>query len=331
MSKSQKITVSTDAQEFLRLRPLWRRMLVPGRHTVFQNFELNLLAARMFAGREDPFIVCVESSHGAAIVPAVVRRASSTLRLLGEELFDYRCFLYQGDYGVLHTALGVLAERGLPLEVVAVKGREATALPPELPLTPFCRAPAVHCSMITMEQFAAAHPRLARNLRRLKRLGFEVRHHRGDYSGLLRFIYEKKAGQSPDSLFYDPLRVEFMLIAARLMPDLFEIFTLEDEASIVAALVTLRDEHRRRFYTGWFAPGLEQHSPALSLIYEVTRRSLADALDCDYMTGEQPYKLRLATDSMPLYRLLASPEQLAQPAHKPGHVLSKASLTEACR
>ena len=43
----------------------------------------------------------------------------------------------------------------------------------------------------------------------------------------------------------------------------------------------------------------------------MTRRSLADGLDCDYMTGEQPYKLRLATRSTPLYRLCATPEQLA--------------------
>lgn len=306
-------------------------MLVPGRHTVFQNFDLNLLAATVFAGREEPFIVCAEGAHGAAIVPAVVRGASGTLRLLGEELFDYRCFIHQGDNGILRTAMGVLAERGLPLEIVAVNETEAVAFPPEVPLQPFCRAPAVHCSMIAMKAFAATHLRLARNLRRLNRLGFEWRRHRGDYSGLLQFIYEKKAAQSADSLFHDPLRVEFMLNAASMIPGLFEIFTLEDEASIAAALVTLRDYRCRRFYTGWFAPELEQHSPALSLIYEVTRQSLAAGLDCDYMTGEQPYKVRLATDSMPLYRLLASPEQLAQLANRPQRVFSHASLIEACK
>jgi CelD/BcsL family acetyltransferase involved in cellulose biosynthesis len=48
----------------------------------------------------------------------------------------------------------------------------------------------------------------------------------------------------------------------------------------------------------------------LSLIYEVTRRSLEDGLDCDYMTGEQPYKRRLATSSVPLYRLRATAAEL---------------------
>ena len=44
---------------------------------------------------------------------------------------------------------------------------------------------------------------------------------------------------------------------------------------------------------------------------EVTCQSLAAGLDCDYMTGEQPYKMRLATASAPLYRLQATPQQLA--------------------
>jgi CelD/BcsL family acetyltransferase involved in cellulose biosynthesis len=99
--------------------------------------------------------------------------------------------------------------------------------------------------------------------------------------------------------------------AAKMLPHVFEVFTLEDSASIAAAVVTLRDQGCRRFYTGWFAPELEKHSPALSLIYEVTRQSLEAGLDCDYMTGEQAYKMRLATGSVPLYRLCASAEQLA--------------------
>lgn len=264
----------------------------------------------MFAGREEPFVVCAEASYGAAIIPATVRPADGSLRLLGEELFDYRCFLHQGEPEVLRAALGALAERGLPLEVVALRERETLALPQELPLVPFCLAPAVACRETSAEQFAVRHLRLARNLRRLSRLGFELHRYRGDYPGLVRFIYRKKAEQSPSSLFHDPLRIEFMVKAA-MMPALFEIFTLEDEASIAAAIVTLHEAGCRRFYTGWFAPELEKHSPALSLIYEITRQSLEAGLDCDYMTGEQGYKTRLATGSVPLYRLRATAEQLA--------------------
>ena len=95
------------------------------------------------------------------------------------------------------------------------------------------------------------------------------------------------------------------------MPDVFEVFTLENGETIAAAVVTLCDRGCRRFYTGWFAAEYQKHSPALALIYEITRQSLAAGLDCDYMTGEQPYKMRLATKSVPLYRARATSEELA--------------------
>ncbi len=181
----------------------------------------------------------------------------------------------------------------------------------ELEMAPFAGAPGVSCAQISAEEFAAAHGRLARNLRRMERLGFELCSYDGDNPMLLRSIYDAKAEQSEASLFHDAERVEFMVSAAGLMPDMFEIFTLDNGGTMAAAVVTLRDGRWRRFYTGWFAPEYEKHSPALALIYEVTRQSLAAGLDCDYMTGEQPYKMRLATNSVPLYRVRATAEQLA--------------------
>ena len=126
-------------------------------------------------------------------------------------------------------------------------------------------------------------------------------------------IFAGKAAQHPSvSLFHDPARIQFLVSAAAQMPEVFEIFTLENgPLDMAAAVVTLLDRGCRRFYTGWFAPEYEKHSPALALIYEITRQSLSAGLDCDYMTGEQPYKMRLATSSVPLYRVHATPEQLA--------------------
>jgi len=46
-------------------------------------------------------------------------------------------------------------------------------------------------------------------------------------------------------------------------------------------------------------------------LFEATRLTLEEKLDCDYMTGEQPYKLRFATGSEPLYRIEPSAEKLA--------------------
>jgi CelD/BcsL family acetyltransferase involved in cellulose biosynthesis len=300
-----------SAQALLEVRPLWESILTTQPHTLFQNFDLNLLAAKVFADREEPFVISAETSYGAAIIPAVVRRDGS-IRLLGEELFDYRAFLHRGGDEALRGALGVLAEIGCPMEIVAMRENDRSVVTDELEVLPFAAAPAVSSAQISAEQFAAAHTRLARNLRRMERLGFALRSYDGANAQLLRSIYTAKAEQSSSSLFHDSERIEFLVSAAGLMPEVFEIFTLEQDEHMAAAVVTLRDGACRRFYTGWFAPEYEKHSPALALIFEITRRSLAEGLDCDYMTGEQPYKMRLATSSVALYRVRATAEALAK-------------------
>ncbi|MGZ4830529.1 MAG: GNAT family N-acetyltransferase [Candidatus Angelobacter sp.] len=311
VAQKLKITVCRSAEEMMRIRSLWEQLYEASKHTVFQGFDLNLLAAARFADREEPYVVCVESERGAAIVPAALRRSDGTIRLLGEELFDYRAFLHRGADEVLRAALGALAELGRPLEIVALREADRSVVTEELELLPFAAAPGVSCAQVSAEQFALAHTRLARNLRRLERLGFELRSYDGDNPRLLRSIYDAKAGRSESSLFHDSERVEFMVSAAGLLPDVFEIFTLENAGQMAAAVVTLRDGSWRRFYTGWFAAEYQKHSPALALIYEITRQSLAAGLDCDYMTGEQPYKMRLATNAVALYKVRATSEQLA--------------------
>jgi CelD/BcsL family acetyltransferase involved in cellulose biosynthesis len=306
-----QITIARSAHEMAELRPLWQTLCSHSSSTVFQDFHWNLLALTMFAAREEPLVICAKASYGAAIVPAVLRRTDSCLRLLGEELFDYRTFLHQGDEEVLTGALATLAPLECHLEIVAL--REPRGLSRiDSRLEAFSAAPGIHVGDISADVFGASHTRLARNFRRLERLGYKLRIHRGDNTRLVREIYQRKAAQMPGSLFEDPLRVRFLVNAALFHPETFEIFTLEGNTRMAAALVTLRDRNTRRFYTGWFDPEFHKYSPALALIYEVTRRSLATEIHCDYMTGEQPYKLRLATRSTRLYRLCATPEQLAE-------------------
>src|SRR5260370_8301206 len=120
------------------------------------------------------------------------------------------------------------------------------------------------------ERFGPNHSRLARNLRRLERLGLTLRNYAGRHSALLRSISHKKARQDPASLFRDPARIEFLVNAAVFHPRTFEIFTLENGTRLGAALVTLRDGLVRRFYTAWFDPELHKPSPPLTLLYEVT-------------------------------------------------------------
>jgi CelD/BcsL family acetyltransferase involved in cellulose biosynthesis len=312
------IGIHTSFRELEQLRPLWTSLRKEGQGTIFQDFDWNLLAARVFSHREVPFVVSAVTSYGAAIVPAVLRRLDSSLRLLGEELFDYRGFLHDGEEEVLRSALAVLGKAGVPLEVVALRECERRAILEELELVPFSAAPSVNRTQISAEEFGAEHSRLGRNLRRFQRRGFQIRTHTGDESSLIRTLYQKKAQCDPQqagtgsaSLFHDPLRVEFMVEAGRLARNRLEIFTLESGAELAAALVTFREVTIRRFYTCFFDARLAKLSPAMTLIHEVTRQSLASGLDCDYLTGEQGYKLRLATSSMPLYRLRATADQLA--------------------
>ena len=310
MKQRPKILTCHSVEELLQIRPIWESLYADGKYTIFQDFWLNLLAAQRFAGREQPYVVCAETANGVAIVPAVLRLRDQTIRLLGEELFDYRSFLHDGDEQALRVALSALANLQRPLEIVAMREPDCTLLADEWEWQPFACAPVVRSLDVTAEQFILAHGRLARNLRRLERLGLELGTYDGSNPHLLRSIYNGKAEQLESSLFHDPARVEFLVEAAALLPKAFEIFTLEKDSVMKAAVVTLLDGSCRRFYTGWFSPEYEKHSPALSLIYEVTRLSLACGHDCDYMTGEQPYKNRLATSSVPLYRVRASAEQL---------------------
>jgi CelD/BcsL family acetyltransferase involved in cellulose biosynthesis len=306
-----RVNIYSSARELEQLRSRWEFICGAGSATIFQEFDWNLLAAKIFAHREQPFVLCAESSYGIAIVPAVRRNSDGSLRLLGEEMFDYRSFLNVGDEAVLRDALSVLAQVQEPMEVVAVRESERRSVMEELDLLPFTVAPSVNCAETSAEHFAGMHNRLGRNLRRFRKLGFDLKTYHGDSSELLRDIYIRKAIQDQASLFHDPCRVDFIVHAARMSPHRCEVFTLECGPSLAAALVTWRDGMFRRFYTGWFDPEYGKLSPAITLIFEVTRQSLACGLNCDYMTGEQPYKLRLATSSLPLYRLKANPEQLA--------------------
>jgi CelD/BcsL family acetyltransferase involved in cellulose biosynthesis len=292
------------------LRAIWESLCSPERTTIFQEFHWNLLAFTMFAGREEPHVVCAKASYGVAIVPAVIRRGNGTMHLLGEELFDYRGVLHQGEIEVLACALAALAQYERPLEMAPVRECDRPSVLHKFEVSPFSAAPVARCAAISPEVFAGVHGRLARNLRRLERLGFKLKLHDGSNSSLLRSIYQRKAAQDAASLFHDPIRIAFLINAALFHPKSFEIFTLERGPHMAAALVTLRDGFSRRFYTGWFDPEFKKFSPSMTLIYEVSRQSLAERLDCDYMTGEQSYKMRLATGSVPLYRLRATPEQL---------------------
>ena len=76
--------------------------------------------------------------------------------------------------------------------------------------------------------------------------------------------------------------------------------------------MTFRDGLARRCYTVYYDHAWAHYSPGITLLFEVTRRSLEQGLDCDYLTGEQPHKTRFATHLTPLFRVETEARELAR-------------------
>ena len=278
------------------MRPVWETLYSATRGSFFQSFEWNLLAATVFAGRETPYVVLAESGSGAAIIPACIRKAANPLSLLGEELFDYRDCLAAGDQAVLSAAWNKLSELDLPVEVKALRGSEVCERWQWLNPEPFCGAPMAGPGELPQAKNMYA-------LRRLFRMGASVRLHSPPDQKLVRWLYVQKAQQPQVNLFADDLRRNFMEAAVQLASSRCEIFTLELEGAVLAALLTFLDGESRRFYTTYFDPRWARYSPGFALLCEATLRTVESGIAYDFMTGEQWYKMRLATRSVPLYRI----------------------------
>jgi CelD/BcsL family acetyltransferase involved in cellulose biosynthesis len=307
-------TIARSISEMDRLAPLWKELLAQQPHSIFQRFEWNRLAADVFSDRMTPHVICVESDGGAAIIPKSISHATGQSQLIGEVLFDYRDVLHVGDQQILHRAWRLVADEGEELRVIAVEQEAATKRWADLPMRPFANAPWVDRRVMDEQQFRRAHPRAARQFRRLERLGLKLNIFLGSDGDAVHRLYRSKGEQEAagDNLFRDPRRQQFMVAAAAMEGKNCQLYTLEaSDGSMIAGIVTFRDCHIRRFYTIYFDPAWARFSPGVALVFEATARSLAEGLHCDYMTGEYPYKLRFANASRPLYQLALDVKQLS--------------------
>lgn len=282
---------------------------------MFQSFAWNETAARIFRAREPLRVIVVENDSGAAIVPACCSRES--MGLIGERLFDYRNAL-GSDGSLLSTAWEKMADSGRPFQLTALRGGKSIARWEGLSVEPFANAPAVLRGSNSADQFLRTHNRLGRHSRRIGKNGIDLHRRAGSDRDLVRTIYELKGrqGTSGSNLFSDSLRREFMVEICAHPETGCEVFTYEIAGDIVAALITFRDGRWRRFYTIYYDQRWASLSPGQVLLFEIAAQSLAEGLDCDFMTGEYPYKLRLATDLVPLYRVSASGQELRDGARK---------------
>jgi len=310
----RRVVIADSAEKMQEMRPAWEHLCRQGNHTIFQSYEWNELAARYFHDREIPFVVMVESDSGLAIIPAAINVRSKQLTLLGETLFDYRDVLSTGDDLALDAAwaevLSVALREELTFKMHSL--REKASAHEKGVWRGFDLKLFTHAPCVRRNEEAAGHTRLGRNLRRLLKLGCELKRYSGAESAVVKRIYELKALEG-DSLFRDPLRVAMLTAMANSNPQACDVFTLESGSTIVTALVTFVDGNWRRLYTTYHTVDEKwaKHSPGLTLIHFAMKDAVASGLDCDFMTGDQPYKRRLAISAVPLYRVSASAEALA--------------------
>ncbi|MBV8281329.1 MAG: GNAT family N-acetyltransferase [Candidatus Eremiobacteraeota bacterium] len=312
--------MATSLVEMDELQTMWKELLRCCPRTMFQTFEWNRLAAKIFSDRLSLKVCAAETATGGAIIPAVLDRKVHRLELIGEQLFDYRTILHSGEADALYLAWEMLERIRAPLCATALEEKEAQSLWSDFQPAEYAQAPWVDAAKITAAKFRQMHTRAERQLRRMHRLGIALRQYSGAEFGLVEQIYRLKCDQFRDdsrNIFRDKRRRDFMAAIAAAEGESCGIFTLEDSTrAIVAALVTFRDGATFRFYTIYYDPAWAAYSPGVALVYEATALCLEQGLSCDYMTGEYPYKLRFANATRRLYRVDISSAQFAAIARR---------------
>jgi CelD/BcsL family acetyltransferase involved in cellulose biosynthesis len=302
-----KVECLRSAHELDGLKSRWEWLESQGDYTLFQGYELNRLAADWFAQRECPHVIVAESGSGMAIIPAV--RRETELGLIGETLFDYRDVLNIGNGEVLEEAWRELAKLGMKLEVTALRGKQACGRWDSLGPKEFCNAPTTRRCDLSAVEFVAGHKKAAKASRRLARQGLRLVQREHEFDRLAEWVYRRKTEWrgAGENLFLDRRRQDFMCHVINSGVVDCNIWSYETiDGQIVAVLVTFDHGSIRHFYTIHHDPLWEQFSPGQVMIFDVTRETLADGMDVDFMTGEYPYKNRLATALVPLFRVEAS-------------------------
>jgi CelD/BcsL family acetyltransferase involved in cellulose biosynthesis len=294
-----RVIVARSAQEMDGIRSAWESLHREGKHTLFQCFDWSRSAAHIFTERESPAVIFAETPGGMAILPAAINRESVTL--LGEELFDYREVLSEGDHEAVALAWKTLGDICHAVErEFRVKGVRESSLDDRFRTNAdaraktfdrqfFADAPSVRCGDPVSGR---KHPRLERNVEKLKAADCEMKVASGHDARLIREVLTLKAKQ-------------ICQMAAN-VGDRCEIFSLTSGSAIAAALITFIDGPWRRLYTTYYDARWAKHSPGVSLVNHVIRLSVDAGMDVDLMTGEQPYKQRFATFKEALFTLRAS-------------------------
>ena len=294
-------TIIEDACDLPKIEGLWRELyLQSDSATLFQSFSINRNAAQVFAQRERPYVVAIDGDCGAAIIPACVHQ--NGLRFIGEELFDYPSTLASCETALWH-AWKALESFASPLHLRGIREPGFWTQ-----VAPFAGAPHRGADVPLPK-----HARMEKNLHALLATGccMEMLPQGPALSAAVRRMYTLKGKHRSGALFRDPLRVEgvvAMCEAEDLQPELHVLFSGEE---LVTAALTFIDRATCHFYGIYFDERWAVYSPGVALLYHLVKQAQSRGLDFDFMTGEQPYKLRFASGIRQLFQVAAVPALLS--------------------
>lgn len=290
------------------IEPLWRNAFERAPGSFFQRFEPSLHWARVYAA--DGSLRIWSHEPGPALAAFTLHQGR--LALLGQGLFDYVDLVGEAS---------LTAQRQLACQLLdwdEWRQFDATGVPADSPFTEFWQAFAPEQKAFSvapllryLDRFSSAHPRLARRLRQYRRTGWVLRQvrERHERQAFLPWILEQKrqtlqAQGCSNVLDGDAAR--WLQAMVEHEPVLTELWQLYRGAETAAGLLTWRSTSVRSAYTISYRGGAAAMSPGILLLYGVLCDSVAEGLHFDFLTGEQPFKLRFADARRHLLRVRRS-------------------------
>ncbi len=297
------------------VEPPWRNAFEQASGHVFQRFEPSLHWARIFAADGSLRIW----SHVSEPALAAFTVRNGQLRLLGQGLFDY--------VDLIGTA-SPAAQRQLALQLLdweEWRQFEATGVPADSRFTALWEALQPDQDLYSAAplllnplRFQHEHRRIARRWQQCLQAGWQLRQvaHSEERQTLLHWILEQKE----QALRARGCRNVLDGAAARWLeamvthaPEVTELWQLHRGAETTAGLLSWRSTPVRYAYTISYSGQAAAMSPGTLLLYGVLCNSVAAGLRFDFLTGEQPFKLRFADARRRLLRLRKRrPENLAR-------------------
>lgn len=290
----------------------------------FQRFAFARTWGEVFFRRGATPLV-VHDAAGEWILPWAAR--DGVLFPIGHGVFDYVDAVGQGTAAdALECRAGMLARalrrcpdwrrmemQGLPEEspFLGFWRRLAAELGSEAAITPFAAAPLLRCGTggtAMVEEFARGHGRAEERLRQAERRGWlgqlEAAGERRDLLAWLLAQKQRRLEARGETNVLQAGEAEWLDGMVALGREAgVELWAYRREGIPAAGLLTFLLPPVRYGYLLAFAAEMAAASPGITLLYFALRATVRAGMDFDFLTGEQPYKLRFANAARRLLQL----------------------------